>query len=229
MEAALPPDPSSQDMKLLHAVLQGVTLTYSPVSIFAIQSFFPSYENEKVGNEEYVEFFVKKLGSIMRDGTRYLPIYILHPTFREFIESQKNGALFYISPPDGHYSIAIACLAWLTKGLTPNVLGLDDGKSPLTSHLGLMFEAPARLSLDLEAPLRYAVAFWATHASLAIGEDDQIQQLAMQFFASKFLVWVEWSSAIQELPECIDGLRRLQSAIAVQEPSEVVRISKSGD
>jgi AAA ATPase domain len=229
LEAALPPDPSSQDMKLLHAVLQGVTLTYSPVSIFAIQSFFPSYEHHKVGEEEYVEFFVKKLGSIMRDGTPYLPIYILHPTFREFIESQKNGAQFYISPPDGHYSIAVACLAWLAKGLTPNVLGLDDGKSPLESRLDMAFETPARLSLDLEAPLRYAVAFWATHASLALGEDDQIQQLAMQFFTSKFLEWVEWSSAIQELPECIDSLRRLQSAIAVQEPSEVVRITKYED
>jgi hypothetical protein len=205
--------------------LQGVNLTYSPVSIVAIQSFFPKYENQKIGDDEFVEFFVKKLGSIMKDGTPYLPIYILHPTFREFIEDQKHGAQFYISPPDGHYRIATACLSHLTKDLTPNVLALDDGKAPLASRLDFDFKPPARLSSDIEAPLRYAVAFWARHASLAIGEEEEIQQLAIEFFTSKFLEWAEWTSAIQELSEGIEGIRRLRLAIAVQNPSTLVRIA----
>jgi hypothetical protein len=229
LEAALPPDPSSRDLKLLHVVLRGVTLAYTPVSTFSVQTFFPGYKDATVEGEEFVEFFVKKLGSIMKDGTRFLPIYILHPTFREFMEEQKNGAKFYISPPNGHHSIAVASLALLTDGLTPDVLHLDDGVSPLPIRLYPDFEPPTRLSLDIEAPLRYAVAFWAMHASLAIGDDDSLQEVISDFFKSRFLVWIEWSSATQDLSDCIEGLRRLRWAARVQAPSQVVSNGKPSD
>jgi len=222
LEAALPPDPSPHDVNLLRTVLQGVVLTYYPVSIFCVQTFFPGYKEETVEGEEFVEYFVKKMGSIMKDGTPFLPIYILHPTFREFIEDQKNGARFYISPPDGHCSIAVASLAILTESLTANVLSLDDGKSPLPVGLPYEFETPARLKMDIEAPLRYAVAFWATHASLALGEEEKLQKLVNGFLLTKFLTWIEWSSAIREVSECTEGLRRLLCAISMQKPSKTV-------
>jgi AAA ATPase domain len=222
LEASLPPNSSPRDLKLLHAVLQGVALTYMPVSIFSIRTFFSNHKDETVEGEEFVEFFVKKLGSIMKDGTPFLPIYILHPTFREFIEDQKNGAKFYISPPDGHYSITVSLLALLMQGLTPNVLCLDDGRSPLPVRIEYGFEPPARLSLDIEAPLRYAVAFWATHASIAIGEDGDLHKLVSNFFESRFLVWIEWSSAIRDLSESIESLRRLRWAVKIQGASQKV-------
>lgn len=222
LEAALPASPSSHDLLLLQAVLQGVVLTYSPVSIFSIQTLLPDHKDVEVEGEEFVQFFVKRLGSIMKDGTPFLPIYILHPTFREFIEDQSHGAKFYISPPDGHQSIAVASLALLEQSLMPNILGLDDGVSPLPMWLQPDFEAPSRLSLDTEAPIRYAVAFWATHASLAIGEDEKLTLVISKFIQSKLLVWMEWSSAIKELSECVEGIRRLQWAVRAQGASTVV-------
>lgn len=226
LEAALPPLPSSRDFDLLQVVLQGVALTYSPVSIFSIRSFFPSHKDAKVQNEEFVQFFVERLGSIMKDGTPFLPIYLLHPTFREFVEDQRNGAKFYINPPAGHHSIASSSLALMNMALNPNALGLDDGRSPLPVSIQYKygFEPPARLSLDTEAPFRYAIAFWAYHASLAIGEDEGLARSIIEFFRSKFIMWAEWSSAIKGISEGIDGIRRLQRAIRVQSTSETNRV-----
>jgi NACHT domain len=224
LEAALPRNPSSRDLQLMRSVLQGVTLTCMPISIFSIQSFFPKQKNFEVDGQEYVEYFVKNLGSIMKDGTPYLPIYLLHPTFREFIESQKQDAKFYISPPAGHNNIAMACLD-LLSGLTRDVLGLDTADSPIPTHLSTKRKLPARLSLETEAPFRYALIFWAAHAALALGEDETLKKRINSFLESSFLAWVEWSSALKELSETIDGLRLLrQSArvhVALQE-SEMV-------
>ncbi|KIM22045.1 hypothetical protein M408DRAFT_294008 [Serendipita vermifera MAFF 305830] len=220
LEAALPVEPSPHTMNLFRSVLQGVVLPYTPVSIFSVQSFFPHQAQETVQGDEYVDHFVKKLGSIMKDGTPFLPIHILHPTFREFIEDQRHGTKFYIAPPIGHYTIAIASLAILTKNLCSNVLGLDDGKSPLPTYVPPEFEPPIRLSSDIEAPLRYAVAYWAKHGSLAVEEDDRIQIIVQNFFKARLLLWIEWASAIQALSECIESLRQLRRALQVQVPSK---------
>jgi NACHT domain len=226
LDAALPQNPSSRDLQLMRSVLQGVTLTYMPISIFSIQSFFPKQKNFEVDGQEYVEFFVKNLGSIMKDGTPYLPIHLLHPTFREFIESQKQDAKFYISPPAGHNSIAMACLD-LLSGLTRDVLGLHRPGFPIPVHPSTKRKLPVQLSLETEAPFRYAIIFWAAHAALALGEDGTLRKRINSFLESSFLAWVEWSSALKELSEAIEGLRLLRQSVRVQvalQESEIVSL-----
>jgi hypothetical protein len=186
-----------------------------PISIFSIQSFFPKQRNLEVDGQEYVEFFVKKLGSIMKDGTPYLPIYLLHPTFREFVERQKQDAKFYISPPAGHNDIATACLD-LLSGLTRDVLGMYSPDSPIPARASSKRKLPARISLETEAPFRYALTFWAAHAALALGEDEALVGRINTFLESSFLAWVEWSSALKELSETIEGMRLLRQSMRVQ-------------
>lgn len=209
LDSALPRNSSQRDFKLLQNVLQGITLTYTPVSIFCIQEFYPENKNERVDGEEYVELYVNKLGSIMKDGTPYLPIYLLHPTFREFIESQQRHSKYYISPSRGHHSIAMACLD-LVMELTPDVFGVATTESPLPVRRPSRSESPIPLSLGEEAPLRYAIIFWAMHAGLALKENGTIGQRIAPFFASQLLVWIEWFAALEELSECIEGLRSLR-------------------
>jgi len=209
LDSALPPNSSQRDFKLLHNVLQGVTLTYTPVSIFCIREFYPEDKNERVDGEGYVELYVNKLGSIMKDGTPYLPIYLLHPTFREFIKSQQRYSKYFISPPRGHHSIAMACLD-LVMELTPDVFGVAAPELPLPIRRPSTSEYPMPLSLGEEAPLRYAIVFWASHASLALRENEAIGQRIAPFFASQLLVWIEWFAALEEMSECIEGLRSLR-------------------
>jgi hypothetical protein len=209
LDSVLPPNSSQRDFKLLQNVLQGVTLTYNPVSIVCIREFYPENKNEQVDGEDYVELYVGKLGSIMKDGTPYLPIYLLHPTFREFIESQQKDSRYHISPHRGHHSIAMACLDLVTN-LTPDVFGVATPESPLPVRRPSRSEHPMPLSQGEEAPLRYAVVFWAMHASLALRENEMIGQRITSFFASQLLVWIEWFAALEEMSECIDGLRALR-------------------
>ncbi|CAG8555847.1 10509_t:CDS:2 [Acaulospora colombiana] len=194
-------------LEWLRIVLWGVILTYQPVSIFTIKKFF---EVDQDAEEfDYVEYFVKKLGSIMKDGKLHLPIYTLHPSFRQYLEEQTEQAKFYISPPMGHAQIAIACCR-LLKSLTPGALeGVKPGRPYKT---GRPENNPDSIMRGSMAPVRYAVTFWARHASLAIQDEDLRKEL-LTVLQEKLLVWMEWSGVLKEISECLRGLDLLHTSL----------------
>jgi hypothetical protein len=212
LDSALPRNSTSREIKLLHNVLQGVTLSYAPISIFSIREFYPESKNERVDGEDYVGLYINRLGSIMKDGTPYLPIHLLHPTFREFIETQHINSKYFISPPHGHHSIATTCLD-LVMALTPDVFGVMISDLPLPVNKPVKTKSLMPLSGGEDAPLRYAITFWAMHASQALTEIVEIIGRITKFFESQFLVWIEWLAALEGISECVEGLRSLRRHI----------------
>jgi hypothetical protein len=202
--------PDIESLGLMRVVLQGVVLTFQPVSIYTVQNFYA--DKPKEGDHHRVGGVVERLGSVMKDGTIYLPIYTLHPTFREFLEMQKPDNKYYLEPPFAHTHLANACLDLVTT----LVGGVHLGPIPKRKWRPDEDEDPEALSNLQDMPLRYAIVFWVKHASQALADPDLRRRL-VNFFQSQLLTWIEWSSAIREIPECINGLNALHQGIEAQE------------
>ncbi|PVF93710.1 hypothetical protein CPB86DRAFT_818600 [Serendipita vermifera] len=202
--------PDVESLGLMQVVLQGVVLTFQPVSIYTVQNFYRNKPKE--GDHQRVGGLVERLASVMKDGTIYLPIYTLHPTFREFLERQNPNDRYYLAPPFAHSHLANACLDLIT--------GLVGGihLSPIARIQWRLDEdeSPEPLSDLQDMPLRYVIVFWARHAAQALA-DPSLREKLVDFFQQQLLTWIEWSSVIREIPESINGLHALHKGIAVQE------------
>ncbi|PVF93218.1 WD40 repeat-like protein [Serendipita vermifera] len=191
-------DPDS--LQLLKYVLQAIALAFQPISIFTMEKFNPPDPQQR--NPTYVQIFVDRLASLMKDGTIYLPVHTLHPSFQQFLKEQPRDAKFYLAPDSGHVRIASACL-----DLLPTL------RAGTWSH----FVPPSRvipswapklpkvLEEGWEMPLRYAVTFWARHTSDAL-ESPVVAEKLLRFFSQNFLAWAEWACAIREISEGLSAL-----------------------
>jgi hypothetical protein len=201
LESALPDEGS---LTLLRYVLQAIALACEPISIFTIEKFCP-VDPEKQ-SPSYVQIFVDRLASLMKDGTIYLPIHTLHPSFQQFLKDQPPEAKFYLEPNYGHARLASACLDMLPSlkaGTWTHVI--PESRIPQEWEP----EPPKVLEDGQEMPLRYAVTFWARHACDAL-EHPAICEKLLNFFSTDFLAWAEWASAIREIPEGLSALMALQ-------------------
>ncbi|CAG8671366.1 12460_t:CDS:2, partial [Acaulospora colombiana] len=197
LENALPDEGS---LTLMRYVLQAVSLTFQPISIFTIERFSPADPENR--SPSYVQILVDRLASVMKDGTIYLPIHTLHPSFQQFLKNQPPEAKFYLEPGHGHARLATACL-----DLLPNL------KTGTWTHVVPLSKIPREwepippkvLEEGPDMPLRYAVTFWAKHMCDALDNPHACDKL-LRFFANGFLAWVEWASAIREIPEGMNAL-----------------------
>jgi hypothetical protein len=196
-EAVLESALSDQEsLKLLKYVLQAIALSFRPISIFTMEQFNPPDPQNR--SPSYVQVFVERLGSLMKDGTIYLPVHTLHPSFQQFLKEQPNDAKFYLEPHSAHARISSACF-----DLLPTLQSGTWCKFILpTLNRQLL---PKVLEEGWEMPLRYAVIFWARHASDAL-DDPVVCEKLLQFFNHNFLAWVEWASALREIGEGLTSL-----------------------
>jgi hypothetical protein len=201
LDSALPDEGS---LTLLRYVLQAIALSCEPISIFTIEKFYPPDPEKR--SPSYVQIFVDRLASLMKDGTIYLPIHTLHPSFQQFLKDQPPEAKFYLEPNCGHARLASACLDLLRSlkaGTWTHVI--PESKIPQEWE-----PKPLKvLEEGEEMPLRYAVIFWARHACDAL-EHPAICDKLLNFFGTDFLAWAEWASAIREIPEGLSALMVLQ-------------------
>ncbi|PVG03763.1 WD40 repeat-like protein [Serendipita vermifera] len=93
-----------ESLQLLKYVLQAIALAFRPISIFTMERFNPPDPQNQ--SPSYVQTFVERLGSLMKDGTIYLPVHTLHPSFQQFLKEQTQEAKFYLEPDVGHARIA---------------------------------------------------------------------------------------------------------------------------
>jgi hypothetical protein len=200
-EAVLDSALSDQEsLKLLKYVLQAIALAFQPISIFTMEKFNPPDPEQRVPT--YVQVFVDRLASLMKDGTIYLPIHTLHPSFQQFLKEQPADAKFYLTPNSGHARIACACL-----DLLPALrAGTWSHYVPPSRILPARAPQPPKvLEEGWEMPLRYAVTFWARHTSDAL-ESPAVCEKLLRFFSQNFLAWAEWASAIREIAEGLSAL-----------------------
>ncbi|PVG03707.1 WD40 repeat-like protein [Serendipita vermifera] len=189
-----------ESLELLKYVLQAITLAFRPISIFTMERFNPPDPRNQ--SPSYVQTFVERLGSLMKDGTIFLPVHTLHPSFQQFLKDQTHEAKFYLNPDVGHVRIASACFDLLPT-LQPRRWAHYIPESRVTAVF--VKDPPKVLEEGWEMPLRYAVTFWARHTSNALDDPTTCAKL-LRFFNQHFLAWVEWASAIRELGEGLNSL-----------------------
>lgn len=217
LESAMP---DAESKHLLINVLKAVALTFQPISIFTIESFYPAggqYDRDTEAASRWAKQIVDELGSVMKDGTIYLPIYLLHPTFRTFLISQDPSAAFYLAPPTAHAQLAIASfdlIDTLPAKVQRHYVATRDWSAEFAALMRSSVEERDTLEKDQDMPRRYSVIFWAHHVANAL-EDDKVRKRLLLFFEKRLLVCLEWAAAMEELDEVMNGLLVLRNAIRV--------------
>jgi hypothetical protein len=215
LESAMP---DAESKYLLINVLKAVALTFQPISIYTIESFYPAqekYERDMEAASRWAKQIVDELGSVMKDGTIYLPIYLLHPTFRIFLISQDPGATFYLAPPTAHAQLAIASfdlIDTLEAKVQKHYVATRDWAPQMAALMRSHTEERNTLDKDQDMPRRYSVIFWPQHAANAL-DDEEVRRRLLRFFEKKLLVCLEWAAAMEELDEVMNGLLILRSSI----------------
>jgi hypothetical protein len=210
LEEALP-DPESLTLMLI--ILRAVALTFQPISIYTIHHLDTIEErNRTISSIDNIKDMVDRLGSVMKDGTIYLPVHALHPTFREFLEAQNPEAKFYLASSHTHGTLALACIQLATslqQGMNMELLY----EPRLYRELGEPI--PKVLDGEKDMPLRYASIHWTRHAGYGIYTPGLLDEMLV-FFQDKLLTWIEWLSALREIPEGIDGMSSLVKCISTK-------------
>ncbi|CAG7850936.1 Vegetative incompatibility protein HET-E-1 [Serendipita indica DSM 11827] len=111
---------------------------------------------------EDVEGVTHGLASVLYSGGMDDPVYIIHPTFREFLLQTNRAAEFMVDLLHGHDTLAFASLRVLGAELRFDMCKLTSNGSPmpLNKHLPNISE---RLVDNVSPPLRYSIAYWAEH------------------------------------------------------------------
>ncbi|KAG8860677.1 hypothetical protein FRB91_001792 [Serendipita sp. 411] len=196
---------------LLIGVLSMIVVAYQPISINTISIFLP--------DNLQVDAFVQDLAGVLKDGNPDRPIKVLHPTFREFLLSDRERANgFLIDPSASCMTMATACISTLEQMLDYDIFNLNASKQLLAHN----YDVPDIGQIILRrttAAERYASAYWAHH----VAESDISAELwtrVLIFLSQKLLNWVELMSWRGSIVSCIEGLSRLYRFAIVQRPAE---------
>jgi hypothetical protein len=189
-------DPSAHN--LMMDVLRLVIAAFQPISISTIEAFLP--ENKDVN------IFVQDLGGVLKDGHPDRPIFVIHPTFREFLFHSERANGFIVDMPSSHGMLAMACIDLLAN------LEYDSLRvRRLGEMIPLNFEVEdleSRINRCIGAAIKYASSYWAQHVA-ASQESRDVWENALHLLGTKLLPWIELMSWRDSLPGCLEGLSQL--------------------
>ncbi|KAG8814558.1 hypothetical protein FRC18_001908, partial [Serendipita sp. 400] len=188
--------------QILMEILCTIIVAFQPISINTISAFLP--ENHQV------EDLVQDLGGVLKDGDPDRPIKVVHPTFREFVLSNRERANgFLVDSPTSHATVANACVNVLEQFLEYDILGVqaEDQLLPRNSDVPFLGQL---IEKQTTPAVRYATAYWAHHATDA---DISLEMWTFirHFLARQLLCWVELMSWRGNISLCVEGLARIHS------------------
>jgi hypothetical protein len=189
-------------------ILRILLFPEEPISIAMIEIFQPLCRSVKA--------FIRDLGSVVKDGSIHRPLWVLHPTFREFITQSSRANGFLVEPSPAHSLLSKACLQCLLDLLRYNMTNSQQrgvvlphsNNEMLASNKEKVFHRILGLDKGRYDALRYATRFWARHVSQSYGDTDTLRLLS-QFLTRKVLNWIEMLSLLSIIPEGIDSLYEL--------------------
>jgi hypothetical protein len=199
--------PNNVAIRYMKAVLGVIIVARRRVSIATIERFLP--DNDKVG------LLVDHLGSVMKDGTPYRPIHLLHATFKEFISDQTRADKYYIPTVEANLKVAIRCLEILLEELHCDLLHILEDGQPVPTKTSSSYDLLDQFTKEDSRfiPVLYALRFWPDHTRKVLREPN-VQTLLKRFLEEKLLFWIEWIGIFQLLPDILRSLQRLQDTIA---------------
>lgn len=200
-------DPDAHD--LMMNVLEFVIAAFQPISISTIQTFLPT--------NDQVNAFVQDLGALLKDGHPDRPIFVIHPTFREFISHAERANGFLIDLPSSHTSMAIACID-LLNGLEYDLLHiLEEGR--LIPRNKDIVGLETLVDRHMTAAIKYASSYWAHHAAVSSNNADVWNKVS-HFLSTKLLNWIELMSWRGNIAGCISGVSQLHTKSKEALPSD---------
>jgi hypothetical protein len=168
---------------------------------------------------------VIKLSSVLSGGSDRAAIYVLHPTFLEYLQSiSRDPPIVTISGAEG--LMAKGCLKVLSSGLKYNICGLvrpatyrkdiEIGDSWNEEEVKDAKKDPEQQLYKCISPaLHYAAFYGLSHIAASLHAVESVQGLR-KFFESKLLNWIElmgWyqevrivMSSVQDLKTCIETM-----------------------
>jgi hypothetical protein len=187
-------------------VVGSIVILFNPLSPFAIARLL----NMDV---EVVKKRLNHLRSVLEfSDTQEQPIRLLHPSFRDFLLSDKRcySRQFWVDGRETHEMLAAKCLELMSR---PKCLGKNI--CHLESYGMSRHEIDSRTMDDcLPADVRYACRYWIHHLEQS-GRHICDQDSAHIFLQEHFLHWLEALSLIGVMSESISLISTLQSLIAV--------------
>jgi hypothetical protein len=164
---------------------------------------------EGVGVSISVERIIRQLASVLSSSSVNDPVYILHPTFQEFLLQYSRSTKYTVNIHTGEHSLALSCLDILLRDLTEDIclIRSHTDRIPLNSKIS---DLNGRLAA-LDGVLRYAAEHWAAHATLVLHKGDICSRI-LEFFQQKVLNWVEYAGLSGRVYQFMQQIVNLQQA-----------------
>jgi hypothetical protein len=194
------PNPKS----LIREVLQVIIVAGSPVTIRSIGSIL---------NLEHVGHILGHLSSVLSvkdDET----VFMLHPTFIEFLQDPKAAGSFYINVTNAHQITAKRCLAVMKKELKFNICRLESSFY-FNRDLADWKDIIARF---ISAGLQYGCVSWTYHVlrSGTSSTEGFFTTEIVDIFSSPYvLYWIEVLSALGKISQALAELQDIQNWLGV--------------
>jgi hypothetical protein len=144
--------------------------------------------------------------SVTSDGL----VYILHPTFREFLEDEGVAGVFHIDSTCGHKLMAKGCLAIMKSQLQFNICRLE---SSFHSNKAVQ-DLNERILRYVSKELQYGCMYWSDHIiSSGNSAHNQEFDLAVGEILEDLypLYWMEVMSALETVPKALENIQDLQN------------------
>jgi hypothetical protein len=157
---------------------------------------------------------VVKLSSVLSDGSHGAAIYILHPTFLEYLQSTLRDPPI-VAIPKAEALMAAGCLKVLLNGLKYNICDISQ---PSTYRRNMQrngsedIDLEERLRKSTTPPFHYAAFHGLSHVAASIQAVEVIQDLR-EFLQSKLLNWIELMGWYQDVRFVLDSVHDLKTCI----------------
>lgn len=188
--------------KILLKILQAICIAREPLSV--------SLMDELLGLNKGVSAAVtRSLSSVLSDGSADRPIYILHPTFLEYIRSAPKAGQLVVREEEAQALVAEGCLKSLMLRLKYDICDIKQPNEPAPMNKDVQ-DLEQRLAHKVTPCLRYAALHGLFHAAGCLDNREALSQLRT-FFSTKLLNWIELMSLVNNVYTIILALSYLST------------------
>lgn len=131
---------------------------------------------------------------------------LIHPSFSQFLESDRCPARFAIDKPIHHHAeMAAGCLLRMQQCLRRNICDIQDPTQPNEKVENMDLKIAGHIPDDL----RYACRFWADHLCESPSDQEDLYRLVRSFLGEHLRNWIEVLSILGLMDGAVTWLRKV--------------------
>ena len=197
---------------LFRSVVGQLIAAFEPLSINSLTTLRGHGSNDDDDDADSVIAMLRRLGSLLSNVNSpdcTLPIIPLHTSFRDFLINEEKSGSFFIVLRDAHHRLAHSCLDLVLRDLRFNICDIE---SSYLANKDIQ-DLAARIARHLPPALSYACRFYDGHLGNLSFETNLFGKLR-EFFATKFLFWLEALSLTGDMRLALPALSSLNMWLA---------------